>query len=251
MPISGYVFESGDGILVGDHGETSYVFHSGEPVPNNGRSGFVFETGTGMGGETTQVTVTDSLGEESGDVAILSRSETVEDYYGYTEDETSATGDINNFAERDKTTFFVFQNSNTGEYSIGFVHDRLDTDISENGGDVHFDTSGFPSGGSFHVTDDPNSVNPDTDVYNYNGSITHEWGGKNTDGVVIGKFTAAELEGVSIFFEVTTYASEPSNGFGPPSTIRFAGDAGTTIDREYDGTNSIIEIQFGENFASS
>lgn len=50
MVKSSFVFETGDGIEVGAHGKTDYVFHSGDPVPNDGDSSLVFESGTGLGG---------------------------------------------------------------------------------------------------------------------------------------------------------------------------------------------------------
>jgi hypothetical protein len=49
MAESDYVFLSGDPLDVGQHGETDYVFHSGDPVPNDGKSSYVFESGTGIG----------------------------------------------------------------------------------------------------------------------------------------------------------------------------------------------------------
>lgn len=50
MPESNYVHESGEPIAVGTHGETNFLFHSGDPVPNTGRSDYVFESGVGLGG---------------------------------------------------------------------------------------------------------------------------------------------------------------------------------------------------------
>lgn len=51
MPESDYVFERGEPIQVGSHGEHIYVFSQGEPVTDAGVSEFVFESGTGLGGE--------------------------------------------------------------------------------------------------------------------------------------------------------------------------------------------------------
>jgi len=51
MPDSDYVFEKGEPIFVGSHGDTEYVFESGVPVSNTGdESSFVFESGIGLGG---------------------------------------------------------------------------------------------------------------------------------------------------------------------------------------------------------
>jgi len=45
-----FVFEQGDKIQTGTHGDTEYVFAGGDPVPNTGGSDFVFESGVGIGG---------------------------------------------------------------------------------------------------------------------------------------------------------------------------------------------------------
>lgn len=49
MAKSNYFFKSGEPIEIGEHGQTSYVFHSGTPVPNAGTSGYVFESGFTFG----------------------------------------------------------------------------------------------------------------------------------------------------------------------------------------------------------
>ena len=50
MPESGFVFEGGEAIDVGQHGDTDLVYHQGDPVPNTGQSSLVFEQGVGLGG---------------------------------------------------------------------------------------------------------------------------------------------------------------------------------------------------------
>lgn len=62
MPNSQYVFESNVGIIYGQHGETSYLFHSSEPVENNSNEGFVFESGTQLNTDVRQdVTFSDEF----------------------------------------------------------------------------------------------------------------------------------------------------------------------------------------------
>lgn len=53
MPDSSFVYEKGDPIQVGSHGDHSYVYHSGDPVTDSGESSFVYESGTGIGGGVT------------------------------------------------------------------------------------------------------------------------------------------------------------------------------------------------------
>lgn len=48
--MANYIYESGEQVTTGSHGETSYVYASGDPVPNTGKSTLVFESGTGLGG---------------------------------------------------------------------------------------------------------------------------------------------------------------------------------------------------------
>lgn len=50
MPESDFVYEKGDAIDVGTHGDHDYVFAKGDPVQDTGESAVVFESGTGIGG---------------------------------------------------------------------------------------------------------------------------------------------------------------------------------------------------------
>lgn len=45
-----FLFERGNEINTGTHGEHDYVFASGDPLPDNGGSALVFESGVGVGG---------------------------------------------------------------------------------------------------------------------------------------------------------------------------------------------------------
>ena len=51
MPDSDLVFEQGEAIDVGSHGDDDLLYHDGDPVPNTGASSLVFEAGTGLGGD--------------------------------------------------------------------------------------------------------------------------------------------------------------------------------------------------------
>lgn len=50
MVDSDYSFISGEPIEIGNHGQHSYLFESGEPVVDSGKSDFVFESGVGLDG---------------------------------------------------------------------------------------------------------------------------------------------------------------------------------------------------------
>lgn len=61
-----FVFDRGERIDTGRHGETRYVFANGNPVPNNGRSDFVYESDTGLGAASDKLRLTlfNEAGEE-------------------------------------------------------------------------------------------------------------------------------------------------------------------------------------------
>jgi len=61
MPDSKFVFESGEAISVGRHGQDDFVYHAGDAVPNSGDSTLVFESGVGLGSAIIE-------GFEDGDV---------------------------------------------------------------------------------------------------------------------------------------------------------------------------------------
>lgn len=76
MTDSAFTFESGEPIDVGRAGEHDYVFESGKPVVDEGKSTLVFETGTGLG--TTTIVLEDwesgigAYGGNTDDAAVVS-----------------------------------------------------------------------------------------------------------------------------------------------------------------------------------
>lgn len=48
--MTGFIYEEGEEVLTGDHGETELAFAEGDPIPDRGVSDLVFEEGTGIGG---------------------------------------------------------------------------------------------------------------------------------------------------------------------------------------------------------
>lgn len=246
MGESSYVFESGEPVITGVHGDHSYTYVSGNPLTDKGVSSYVFESGTGIGGESAKVTISDSTGQDTGDVTIISRNETVENYYGYNAsgNTAAAEGNINDYLDVRYTVFYIFENADTGEYSFGWVHDEHRPNAQDCGGNITYDMSGVPSVSSYVVRDD----DPGNDTYSLSppsGNIEHLWGGVNTDGVAIGKFAASDLQDQTVAFDVTKYTT--NSGY-VPGTVRFAGDGGTTVERSYDSTNTTVEIQFGSAF---
>lgn len=204
-------------------------------------------------GSRAQVTISDSLGLSEGEVVTISRSQTVEDYYGYRDNDDNsdaAVGPISDeFLEVDHTTFFVFKNASTNEFSIGFAHDEYRPDEQDTGGQISMSLGGLPNTSSFVVKDDPEGAGSDSySVSPPAGSINHGWGPPFTDGAVIGKFPANDLNGVTITFNISSYSTNADGNV--PLTVKFAGDGGTTVERPYDGTNTSVEIQFGSSFGN-
>lgn len=191
---------------------------------------------------TANITIRDSQGESTGTITLTQRDMTIEDYCGYrSAGDASVSGPISDeMLEVGVTSFLVYENTNTGDRSFGWFHDKHGSGLGQ-GGEVDMDISGLPESSSMVVRDDDTG----NDSYTMNppdAFADHQWSDPNTDGLAIGKFTADELQGVSVTFDVQRYTDR--NGYGPPSKIRFIGDEGTTVERSYDGTNTQIEIQF-------
>lgn len=197
-------------------------------------------------GERAVVTISDSQGETEGGIIVSADSQAVEDYYAFAEtDSAAAEGPINQFLDVRYTTFYIFENTNTSEFSFGWVHDEWRPNNNDCGGDITMSISGLPANSSYVVQDgegnDTFNINPP------NGTVAHLWESENTDGVAIGKFSASDLQGVTVTFDITQYAT--NSGF-VPQTVRFAGETGTTVERPYDSTNTSVEIQFGSSFGN-
>lgn len=56
---SGFVFDRGQGVLTGGHGQHDFVYAEGTPVTDEGNSDFAFEEGTGLSYENVQTLVED------------------------------------------------------------------------------------------------------------------------------------------------------------------------------------------------
>lgn len=86
MPDSDYIFESGEAISVGSHGEHDFVYASGKEVTDTGQSEYVYEAGTGLGGG--------SLVVDGTTVGFYETDDTPSEWLDYTEQnvDTNAQG---------------------------------------------------------------------------------------------------------------------------------------------------------------
>lgn len=213
----------------------------GGSAPSPDQDALLFQDGMAQTGPgiTAEVVISDSKGESTGTITLTQRAQTIEDYCGYgSAGYASVSGPISDeLLEVGVTSFILYENTNTGDRSFGFFHDKYDQNGGQNG-EITYDIDGIPSGSSMVVRDD----NPGNDSYTFNpptATADHQWIEPNTDGLAIGKFTAEELAGVTVTFDVAYYG-DPN----PPTTIRFIGDEGATVERAYDGTNTTVEITF-------
>lgn len=225
---SGFVFEEGEAIDVGSHGDHDFVFHEGEPVPDTGISTLVFEEGTGIGGvEGIQVTISDTQGETTGTVQVVEKAKDVVEYYHGSSTTGSNAGSEfrNDFSEDGTTVFLVYRNANTGEYTI-VCHYASDLD-------EHASHDGIPSGGSFVIRDDDSdsySISPPT------ASTAHSYGVPNNDGFGIGRFSTLS----------TTYKWELTGGsvedFANPD-CRVADLDGNEVRRPFVEGETTVELE--------
>lgn len=125
MPRSDDVYDTGQKVLIGTHGQDSNVYVNGEPLTNDGESTTVFEEGTGLGGTDVEITATlyDSNGTQ---VAQITATDAVADdpYY---------TGEIGFRADgfSDDDVYF-----DEVEFGDGTTIERFEGDLSAYTGDT-------------------------------------------------------------------------------------------------------------------
>lgn len=231
MVESEFVFESGEAVQVGSAGEHGYEFVSGEPLVDSGKSDLVFVSGTGIGGVGFSVTISDNSGEVSGNLPVIERAKTVEDFYGYqTGDPSSSAGGEagTEYAQDGYLSFMVYRNTNSGATSLVVVYDEHDGSYPGTDGDA-FDVSydGFASAASIAVRDD------DTDSYSFSpptASTAHTWGGNNTDGWAV----KDAFDG--------TLTVDLGTGLDASYNARGIGDDKSTVEREVIEGETTLEI---------
>jgi hypothetical protein len=235
MPESNYTYISGDPLLFGSHGETDYLYHSGNPVPNAGVSDLVFESGVGLGG---------SVVYEGVEAGYFETNETHSEFYNnqYGNSRPHAQG-LKDFGMDDQsnihTTYvFVHRDSGNDSYSLGFWHYRDDdTDqgslaMTLEGSDGNLDPNPLVT------DDDPNDDEADTYQTDSNGNIefTHSYGTSSGDGVM--------YQVTDTGFTLTAkmnYHPDPSYENDPPSEWRGRGPDNNTSKTA--GATTSFEIQ--------
>lgn len=254
-----FLFEEGEQILLGAPDQNDFVYADGELVSDRGQSSLAYIEGIGLGGLAAQVTIRDSQGETSGDIVLISRDMSVVDYVEFDSGPTdaAATGPISDeMLDLDYTSFLLYEDGD-GELFFGLFHDEYNTETEDFGmGDVQWDLTGLPDPIDTVIEDDEAAGHSDEyPLSPPTGAIKHGWGPPNTDGVIYGVsdegglaqepvtgFSREDLTNVTITFSCTSFVP----GDGELEYVRFIGDGGTSVVREWDGTNTEVEIQFGQ-----
>jgi len=167
-----YIFEQGERVATGSHGQTDYVFASGTPVPNTGVSDLVFESGVGLGGELSYEVNGGGLNA----LEAIGTAETHDTFYDY--DTSGNAGANHNYDEYQVVTLFVHEDTNNDTY--GLVCTAGNQGDSEPGTSVRVDYSTAIDSSSDYLVVDGESSDAFTDTYAGLG-----WNGPSTDGFVI------------------------------------------------------------------
>jgi len=224
MAKSDYIFESGEAIDVGSHGETDYVFASGEPVANSGDSSFVFESGTGLGGLSgITVVFRDSNGETTGSIGTYSAPYDPSTWY-YDQNGKGTLQEIGS------DTWIIYEDTSVSpsQYSILCQYST--------GNSEEADHSGIPDGGSFVMKDDLG-----TDYYSISPPTARtepQYGDSNGDGFAIGSWSSISTTYLWDITAFPDYENDP--------VMRAVDDEGNEIRRNVPNDDSVeVELQIG------
>jgi len=192
-----YIFEQGEAIALGSHGEHDYVFASGEKVPDTGTSTLVFESGTGLGGVSLVVGGTE--------VGFYETNESHADFWDYDPDapDTEPFGSnaqgLESFGAytepSERNAYIIGHHSTVSDtWAIGMwgVWDSEDSNGDNTEGGNHkttwnnLESIETDDPDSPTVKDGPESGN-ENDVYETEGGVPvaqHQYGSKAGDGVL-------------------------------------------------------------------
>lgn len=173
-----FIHIEGEPINVGVHGQTDYVFSSGEPVPNTGKDGFVFESSYALGRGLILEDFEDlDKGRYVGDTDYLSQSSLAfeGDYGGeltqpnddnetqvFTRDiiierpvELSCMMRASNNDTNPAFAFFVQEEETRPEYYT------IDLEFNDDNIEINYFESGDDTGGGTETSDEDNPISLD------------------------------------------------------------------------------------------
>lgn len=223
MADSTYVFESGDPIQVGSHGETSYLYESGSPVRNDGESSVVFESGTGLGGAGNALLYDYGGGDSSnfGDMTVMKAE--IESVIGAAVDTVVGTNLSAELTSKDYELVGIF----TTENQISSLSSSDKTELSNwwsgppaTGLLVGTENTGQTGQGRPVLANDILDATLGVTPYNTNGGDSYWWD-RYEDRVYTGSSGAPGCTG-----NFPTTLMPPLNGIS--SAISFASEGATT-----------------------
>lgn len=242
MSDSNFVFEQGEPIEVGTHGETDFVFHEGDPVPNTGRSDFVFEAGVGLGGASlvfdgTEIGFYDTGLSQSDWAARRDNAPNMYEWVNQGYDELSG---------KYRTYVFGHYSSVDDTYAIAFWHrDDAGTDV---GLDIKMQIQNTGLLDSVVQADGPVDQSAEDDVYDISGDpwiAQHQAGWDAGDGICL--LLNSGASGTITFYKESRtddgrdFSSQPFGSYkeadawrvhGPENTLEKSGGLGTQVDLE-------------------
>lgn len=244
MPRSNFVYESGEGVLVGGHGQHDFVYASGDPVNDSGQSSLVHESGTGLGGGPVVM--------EGVTVGYWETNETTQEFYNFKNQHKSdpsstyhAAG-LHDFGIKDaggyRIYFIVHHSTASDEWSLGCWTPGPSGDGNEEGLDFIFHDFGdhAKSPGDPIVEDDSGTTDHNGYSTNANGDPVASliWSWDPADGVMY-QFTPGS-------FSVTVEIVEESlaRGVSPrrePDAIRGRGPD-DNVEKSWGGYGTTLQI---------
>lgn len=228
----GFVYEEGEEIVTGAHGQHDFTYAEDTPVTDQGVSELVFEEGTGIGGGNS-VTIRDNAGEQTAAYPLIEDSQSVSNWYDYGGGGgsfgSSGAGKITNWTEDNYVILLLYRDTSTGTISAIAHYDKVDTGTP--GGDLETTFSSIPSGYSLAVEDDPGEISfnpPDgSGDQNYTGGACDGW--------------AISADGAGTFTWSFDAVKDNTNGVAPPDYIKYVGSDGSSFERSL-GTDTEVEF---------
>lgn len=239
--MAGFIFEEGQEVQTGFHGQHDFVYAEGVEVPDTGKSTLVFEQGTGLGGKGIYV---------GGDIGAYETSNTHTDFYDYGSGNPFHARGLNNAGvhvkDPQKTMYWGLHYSTASSTYALFAwypgdssgdNDQYEVEMTYNGLQDHI----THAAGSPIVEDDEDAPdNGDNYGTNADGApvAANYWTWVPADGHM---YELSEV-GFSIPVDV---ADNPDSTANPDPEVAPAEMVGVGPN----GTNSIGWIGFGEQFS--
>lgn len=108
----GFIFDKGEAVDVGSHGEHEFVYSGGTPVVDRGRSTLAYEAGTGLGGKIVAVV----NGTDAYDVTPVESPESIQSFYDY-DGQTGAVGS-HGYWDFEEVRLWAYHDTSSNSYYL-------------------------------------------------------------------------------------------------------------------------------------